>query len=373
MITENVSTLKIHKLSQAQYDRELAVGNIDENALYLTPDTSPDWNQNDETAPDYIKNRPFYEGGLIEVEVFQEDSVEFIEYFGLQNTLTTNMVFPVDKQYIITFNGTRYECMSRTSTDGYNDVIIGNGTINGDDNITNGEPFEIVGYNGSNECHVYVQSEGTHTIGISVIDTEIKKIDSKYLPDMDFAGKKVGNGAEIFNHYDVNIASGSYSHAEGACTTASGDNSHAEGANTTASGVSSHAEGDYNIASGNFSHAEGQQATASGIQSHAEGGFTTASGENAHAEGYGTIASGLHQHVQGKYNIEDTSNTYAHIVGNGENYKKLSNAHTLDWQGNAWYQGTVESTAIILKSPNGTRFKITVGDDGVLTSTEITE
>ena len=38
MITENLSTLKIHKLSQTQYDRELANGRIDENALYLTPD-----------------------------------------------------------------------------------------------------------------------------------------------------------------------------------------------------------------------------------------------------------------------------------------------------------------------------------------------
>ena len=40
MITENLSTLKIHKLTQEQYDRELAAGNIDENALYLTPDTA---------------------------------------------------------------------------------------------------------------------------------------------------------------------------------------------------------------------------------------------------------------------------------------------------------------------------------------------
>ena len=38
MNTENLSTLKIHKLTQAQYDRELAAGNIDENALYLTPE-----------------------------------------------------------------------------------------------------------------------------------------------------------------------------------------------------------------------------------------------------------------------------------------------------------------------------------------------
>ena len=37
MNTENLSTLKIHKLTQAQYDRELEAGRIDANALYLTP------------------------------------------------------------------------------------------------------------------------------------------------------------------------------------------------------------------------------------------------------------------------------------------------------------------------------------------------
>lgn len=42
MITENLSTLKIHKLTQEQYDRELAAGNIDETALYLTPDEEID-------------------------------------------------------------------------------------------------------------------------------------------------------------------------------------------------------------------------------------------------------------------------------------------------------------------------------------------
>jgi hypothetical protein len=40
LITENLSTLKIHKLTQAQYDRELEAGNLDPNALYLTPDDS---------------------------------------------------------------------------------------------------------------------------------------------------------------------------------------------------------------------------------------------------------------------------------------------------------------------------------------------
>lgn len=41
MNTQNLSTLKIHKLTQAQYNRELAAGNIDSTALYLTPDENP--------------------------------------------------------------------------------------------------------------------------------------------------------------------------------------------------------------------------------------------------------------------------------------------------------------------------------------------
>ncbi len=36
MITENLSTLKINKLTQEQYDREREAGRIDENAMYLT-------------------------------------------------------------------------------------------------------------------------------------------------------------------------------------------------------------------------------------------------------------------------------------------------------------------------------------------------
>lgn len=48
MITENLETLKIHKLTQAQYERELEAGNIDENALYLTPTEEMDYATNDD-------------------------------------------------------------------------------------------------------------------------------------------------------------------------------------------------------------------------------------------------------------------------------------------------------------------------------------
>lgn len=79
--------------------------------------------------------------------------------------------------------------------------------------------------------------------------------------------------------------------------------------------------------------------TAEGEYSHAEGHDTTASGISSHAEGFGTTASGEYQHVQGKWNIVDI--TSAHIVGNGSSGSSKSNAHTLDWNGNAWYSGDV--------------------------------
>lgn len=77
-----------------------------------------------------------------------------------------------------------------------------------------------------------------------------------------------------------------------------------------------------------------------GNGAHTEGEGTQAFRNSSHAEGLKTIANGEAQHVQGKYNIEDTNNTYAHIVGNGTSNTR-SNAHTLDWNGNAWYAGKV--------------------------------
>lgn len=77
-----------------------------------------------------------------------------------------------------------------------------------------------------------------------------------------------------------------------------------------------------------------------GTCAFAEGDSTKASGDYSHAEGYETKASGDHQHVQGKYNIGDSSNIYADIIGNGS-FDTRSNAATVDWQGNAWYAGEV--------------------------------
>ena len=137
------------------------------------------------------------------------------------------------------------------------------------------------------------------------------------------------------------IAGGANAHAEGNGTTAGGEFSHAEGQRTEAANTASHAEGIDTTAYGQFSHAEGNGTYARSGAAHAEGTKTYAGDESTHAEGFGTKASSKTQHVQGRYNIEDGDSVYQHIVGNGTSDTARSNAHTLDWSGNAEYAGDV--------------------------------
>ena len=186
------------------------------------------------------------------------------------------------------------------------------------------------------------------------------------------------------------VGTGSFSMGRGPGSVI-GDYSHAEGLDTTASEFCSHAEGHNTTASGSHSHAEGYNTIASEICSHAEGFDTIASGMHSHAEGFCTTASSSCQHVQGQYNVEDSSDKYVHIVGNGTS-SAHSNAHTLDWNGVPWFQGrpqfggtamdngsqTVmangDKEIILASSTAGStkKFKITVDDSGALSATEVT-
>lgn len=337
MITENLSTLKINKLTQAQYDRELAAGRIDENALYLTPDEliQSDWNQNDETASDYIKNKPF--SCEINEEIIFEQNIPSSSFTvqTVQNEIcattvvTSTKTFSENGIYNVIYDGTLYSNVT-VSKYGLENIVIGNIDESGMPIFTT-YPFVLMGSN--NNCYIIIVINNTepisHYIKIVEIVENINELDEKYIPYV--TGKKVEGqtftvfseeivaqqGAEIFNDYE----------------------------NNKATGIHSHAEGMYTIAQGNMSHAEGSSCSAVGHCSHAEGIATNSIGESSHSEGIHTIASSQYQHAQGKYNIEDSENKYAHIVGNGENDTARSNAHTLDWSGNAEYAGDVKANA----------------------------
>lgn len=148
-------------------------------------------------------------------------------------------------------------------------------------------------------------------------------------------------------------ASDKYAHAEGYGTTASAQAAHSEGYNTYATGKYSHVEGYNSKATADMAHAENYGTEASGKNSHAEGLISIAKGNGSHAEGFGTVASAKYQHVQGKYNVEDTEGRYAHIVGGGSDAERR-NIHTLDWEGNAEYEGDVIATVNGKKVPMST-------------------
>lgn len=172
-----------------------------------------------------------------------------------------------------------------------------------------------------------------------------------------------GDGAHTEGVYSK--ALNEAAHAEGFTTQADGYASHSEGYKTYTNDYGAHAEGVYTVAEGEGAHAEGYGEANSKIYAegkgahaegwktqaifdaaHAEGAYTIASGDTSHAEGYYTDATEMNQHVQGKYNYLDengSAGNYAHIVGGGTSATNRFNIHTVDWNGNAWFSGTVQS------------------------------
>ena len=292
------------------------------------------WNQNDKTAIDYIKNRTHYteigeittnvlewdgsaegllvikpvpEIGLYKVsDVVLEDSdlvgaiVTFMEMGELfpEEVFEESIVKPTD-QITLIFN---------TSL-----IIVKEANAE-----FQGVIFPEVGMYFMKNGPVYptkleITSGATP---FKMIGEIVHKIDKKYLPEISsikniLDGRAEGSVKTIGAYDEI----GGYAFAEGGGTTASGTASHAEGIETESSGTAS----------------------------HAEGSGTWANGVASHAEGLATIANGHYQHVEGRNNIVDNENRYLHIAGNGvaSNDETRSNAHTLDWNGNAWFAGNI--------------------------------
>ena len=319
----------------------------------LPKQVQSDWDQNDESQADFVKNRPFYEK-IDSVTLMPETQFSNLTHIyspdistpaDVNGDFISDFTISSDGTYIIntgdtvkvTFDGTVYECVRQ----GY---YIGNQSLMSYAGEDTGEPFlfslgSIPSFHTkSTDCVVKVEAD----------ISQIKKIDSKFLelPIAPGSGENstIENCTANYDYYTKNTANGKYSHAEGASNSADGECSHAEGNECSASKDCSHAEGRGTKATGFYSHAEGGFSEASGYRAHSEGEFTKAIGDDSHSEGKKTIAKGECQHVQGRYNVEDlfTGGKYAHIVGNGTDDDKRSNAHTLDWNGNAWFAGEVK-------------------------------
>ena len=211
-------------------------------------------------------------------------------------------------EYTVTYNGTDYTLIA------YNDAnfgpSLGNVSIlsSGEDT---GEPFYLGNLSRAiPQILAYFTTNGPHVFSIKGTSEKVKPLPGKYVGGGVYPGK------------------GLYA------TTIGTESAYASGQASVALN-SAIAQGDNALAEG-FGHAEGDY-------SHAEGSWTYATGHYSHAEGLHTRAESSSQHVQGKYNVADEQEKYAHIVGNGKGSNSRSNAHTVDWAGNAWFAGKIYS------------------------------
>lgn len=159
----------------------------------------PDWNQNDDTQPDYVKNRPFYTGNPVETVLVEESTASFADtgkgpyVAGFPSTIEAT----VGETYKVSWDGTVYECTC-VSVGGL--PAIGNLSIMsaGSDS---GEPFLMGIMNGQAIQILTADTSASHTFSISRTVAPVVKIDPKYIDDMYYTERfeKSIEGIEIAN------------------------------------------------------------------------------------------------------------------------------------------------------------------------------
>ena len=156
----------------------------------------PDWNQNDETAADFVKNRPFYTGDPVETVLVEERTESFVEDSGLYVAeFPSTFEATVGETYKISWDSTVYECTCVDMGDVY---VIGNLSIAGAGSDT-GEPFLMVVRGGGTIAMETADTSASHTFSISGMAEPVVKIDKKYLPDnlLNITGAAVDQIAKI--------------------------------------------------------------------------------------------------------------------------------------------------------------------------------
>lgn len=155
------------------------------NSMLKSNKVQPDWNQNDESAADYIKNRPFYEE-ITEVVILPETRFMITE---AQDTSVLALQFShpleIGKEYIVTLDGVTktYTAATEARYEG-RIIFITNTSI---DEMNDGNGWAI-GFEEESSALIFSSSDvslyGMHTISISDKVTETHKINSKYIPTM---------------------------------------------------------------------------------------------------------------------------------------------------------------------------------------------
>ena len=335
-------------------------GHVEKTVFYLTKNNTTEFIPSNDYEPATKKYVDDNKIGYIKSETVGEtiDTSTMINSFNNNSYIyeSNNVTYlEIGKEYHVIVNGVRYRALCINNMPG-NDQIYETIAVNGDGfsiSIMNKMGYNTKYYTDNTKCAYEIKLSDELLAAPPTI--QILKMDIEYIPtylmpkDLEILNSisvnrigDIGTGSAAIGY--KNTASNDFTFAMGIQTTASAPGAHAEGGLTVANASYSHAEGFKSASTGEYSHVEGIVCESSGQGSHAEGYYTVASGQRSHSEGCFTEAASQYQHVQGKYNVVDSNGVYAHIVGNGTGKNNRHNAHTLDWQGNAWFAGEVQGT-----------------------------
>ena len=162
-------------------------------------DAKADWNQNDETAIDYIKNRPFYTISSTENTLLDGTFAFENGQYSQQNS---TIDFEANQEYTVIFDGVSYNCIA-FMIDVENNVFgIGNGAIINSEYPNSGEPFFIGASTAVGELIILANpADTTHTITIKFIKENVQTMDKKYLPIIDVAHGGTGRSTIADTEY----------------------------------------------------------------------------------------------------------------------------------------------------------------------------
>lgn len=366
MIVENVSTLKIQKMSKEQYDREDAAGNLDGHSIYLTPDEQLTLEDIGAMSAVNPTGSGYLSIGRKSGTTVGENSVAI----GVDVVASGVRSFASGDSTTASGSRSHAEGVSSVSegvashAEGGSTKAIGYGS--------HSEGFHTGAYgNYSHSEGKYTSAinEGAHSEGVnttasrrashaegisSYVARDIIYNNSDGLDLYDPSLSEALTKDEILSYWNINnfsLAIGQYgSHVEGMDCLALDGACHAEGSRTKALGYVAHSEGFYSEAHGSYSHVEGCKTSTApnGQYSHAEGysdaiardvlnqtfgeenvfdnlekvdietgwnngKFSLAYGFASHIEGVDTLAAGKGSHAEGYYT--NAYGDYSHTSG----------------------------------------------------------
>lgn len=191
---------KVLQLVSHKVDKEAGKGLstndfTDEYKDKIDNGATPDWKQNDETQPGYIKNRTHwveYDEPTSE-ETLPETTLEFELYGGIDYSVIDGALRE-EAKLIINIDGIVYEATTRRLRDSYGDYIIEAGNENLPQGDKEGAPFYLCSYVDDPEEGIWIvilssnpEEYGVeeHTVSITSIYQEktYVPLDERYIPE----------------------------------------------------------------------------------------------------------------------------------------------------------------------------------------------